>query len=247
MLPTNRVRVHLSLRWPSHSPCLLSLPPPTNVSIADRVHHYPLQPITVPAFKSLEDCPAFEPSDEGHPITLSRILNNFEAFVCHTAICEERAVLFSAPRRELANSELLARELAWIPRPLLTSSSAFNCSLTRVRAGSWHRSRYVTLRGTRIGETTTAREGSSLNKRSFHSRFPLLLTHLLGPLWTPCASVCTTCFWTSKSSGRNNGTRLTAEWTIVITGVRNNGAVNHSLCLAHHHWAACNVTLMHWD
>lgn len=109
MLPTNRVRVHLSLRWPSHSPCLLCADPPhthTRVNRRPGAHHYPLQPITVPAFKSLEDCPAFEPSDEGQPTTHSRILNNFEAFVCHTAICEERAVLFSAPRRELANSEL---------------------------------------------------------------------------------------------------------------------------------------------
>lgn len=63
-------------------------------------------------FKSLEDCPAFEPSDEGHPVTNSQILNNFEALLCHTAICEERAVLLSAPLCDAASCELLALEPA---------------------------------------------------------------------------------------------------------------------------------------
>lgn len=36
MLPTNRVRVHLSLRWPSHSPCILCATPPQPLQSVNR-------------------------------------------------------------------------------------------------------------------------------------------------------------------------------------------------------------------
>lgn len=59
-VPTSDVKVHSSLCWPSHSPCIHGWP---------RVNHWPgvLLPTSAnhnPAFKSPLDCPAFEPHNK---------------------------------------------------------------------------------------------------------------------------------------------------------------------------------------